>query len=171
MLAHSEFFVSTAWYDEVKPHHWCEAVGVRHEDSTEYIDLIAANLAGKNPRAFTLAAIHKYTNKIAGYVLCKLPDDDCSQKLVVSHLKVDSEHQRRGVGTMLLAAAEMHAKQRGWQCRKARLTVLAENRPAQHCYEKAGFQQVSSCFVELAKGIGREAHWLRMERAIGSLAC
>ena len=109
VLAHSDLFVGTAWYPEVEPHHWCKAVGIRREDSPGYIDAIAANLAGKNPSAFTLAAIEKSRNKIAGYVFCCVPDNDSPETLSVGHLKVDSEYQRRGVGTMLLAAAEIHA--------------------------------------------------------------
>ena len=64
MLAHSEFFMGTAWYPEVEPHHWCEAVGVRREDSPVYLDAIAKNLAGKNPTAFTLAAIEKSSGTV-----------------------------------------------------------------------------------------------------------
>ena len=70
---------------------------------------------------------------------------------MVGHLKVNAEYQRGGVGTMLLAAGEMHANQRGWRGSKARLSVLAENYPAQNCSVKAGFQQVSSCHVSLQK--------------------
>ena len=126
VLAHSDLFVGTAWYPEVEPHHWCKTVGIRREDSPGYVDAIAANLAGKNPSAFTMAAIEKSRNKIAGYVFCCVPLNDSPETLSVGHLKVDSEYQRRGVGTMLLAAAEIHAHQRGWQCHKARLSVLAE---------------------------------------------
>ena len=166
MLAHSDIFIGTAWYPEVEPHQWCKAVGLRRDDSPGYIDGIATNLAGKNPSAFTLAAIEKTTGKIAGYVFCCAPDKKSPETLSVVHLKVDTEYQRRGVGTMLLAAAEIHANQRGWACRKSRLSVLAENRPARICYDKAGFQQISSSFVELAEGVKREVQWLRMARTI-----
>ena len=170
MLAHSDFFDGIAWYPEVEPHHWCKAVGIRNKKSPGYVDAIATNVAGKNPGAFTLAAIEKSRNKIAGYVFCCVPDNDSPETLSVGHLRVDSEYQRRGVGTMLLAAAQINANQRGWRCRKARLSVLAENRPARNCYEKAGFQQVSASFVELAEGIEHEVHWLRMARTLGSAA-
>ena len=166
VLAHSDLFVGTAWYSEVEPHHWCKAVGLRRDDSPGYIDAIAANLAGTNPSAFTLAAIEKGRGKIAGYVFCCAPDNDSPETLSVVHLKVDTEYQRLGVGTMLLAAAEIHANESGWACRKSRLSVLAENRPARICYDKAGFRQVSSSFVELAEGIEHEVQWLRMARTI-----
>ena len=90
MLAHSDLFVGTAWYPEVEPHHWCKAVGIRREDSPGHIDAIAANLAGKNPSAFTLAAIEKSRNKIAGYIFCCVPDNDSAETLSIGHLRVDS---------------------------------------------------------------------------------
>ena len=166
MLAHSDIFVGIAWYPEVEPHHWCKAVGLRHDDYPGYIDAIATNLAGKNPTAFTLPAIEKSRGKMAGYVFCCAPDKNSPDTLAILHLKVDTEYQHRRVGTMLLAAAEIHANQRGWACRKSRLSVLAENRPARICYDKAGFQRVSSSFVELAEGLEHEVQWLRMARTI-----
>ena len=167
MLAHSELFLGTAWYPEVMPHQWCEALEIRCEDSPGHLDSIATNLAGMNPNAFTLAAIERSSSKIAGYVFCNLPDD-CPETLVVGHLKVDAEYQRRGVGTMLLAAGQIHASQRGWRCSQARLLVLAENRPARNCYVQAGFRQVSSSYAKLAKGVNHEVRWLQMARALGS---
>ena len=119
VLAHSDIFVGTAWYPEVEPHHWCKAVGLRRDDSPAYLDAIATNLAGKNESAFTLAAIEKTRGKIAGYVLCCAPDKKSPETLSVVHLKVDTEYQRRGVGTMLLAAAENedgNATKPGFQC-------------------------------------------------------
>ena len=149
VLAHSELFIGTAWYRKVKPHHWCEAVAIRREDSPGYVEAIATNLTGKHPTAFTLAAIEKTSLldgsqcergwmfasqssfNIAGYIYCHLPDDS-AETLVVGHLKVDTQYQRRGVGSMLMTAGQIHASQRGWRCSKARLAVLAENRPARN---------------------------------------
>ena len=165
MLAHSEHFIGTAWYRKILPHQWCEAVGVRREDSPGYVDAIATNLAGKHPTAFTLAAIEKRSFNIAGYIYCHLPDDN-AETLVVGHLKVDTQYQRRGVGSMLLTAGQIHASQRGWRCSKARLTVLAENRPARNCYAQAGWRQISSFHSKLATGVNQEVQWLQMARAL-----
>ena len=74
VLAHSDLFVGTVWYPEVEPYQWCKAVGLRRDDSPEYIDAIATNLAGKNPSEFTLAAIEKSRGKTAVYVFCCVPD-------------------------------------------------------------------------------------------------
>ena len=143
-------------------------MGVRKEDSAGYLETVAHNLAAKkNPSAFTLAAINKSSSKIAGYILCT---SDCPETLTVQHLKVDAEYQGRGVGTVLLDAGEIHARQRGWRCKEAGLAVLAENGPARALYEKAGFTQVSSSFHELAEGVGHEVEWLQMKRAIRSPA-
>ena len=135
VLAHSELFIGTAWYRQVMPHHRCEAVGIRREDSPAYLDAIATKLTDAHPPAFTLAAIEKSSFKIAGCIYCNLPDD-CAETLVVGHLKVDAQYQRR-------ATAQIHASQRGWWCSKARLAVLAENWPARNCYAQAGSRQVS----------------------------
>ena len=152
VLDHSGLFVGTTWYRKVMPHHWCEAVGMRRENSPTYLDAVATKLTGTHPTTFTLAAIKKSSFKIAGYIYCHLPDD-CAETLVVGHLNVDAQHQRRGVSTMLLAAGQIDASQRGWRCSKARLAVLAENRPARNCYAQAGFRQVSSSNARLAKGV------------------
>ena len=85
---------------------------------------------------------------------------------MVGHLKVDAEYQHGGGGTLLLAAGEIHVGKQGWPCIKARLSVLAENRPAQNCYATAGLQQVSSCDVALAEGINDEVKWLQIARFI-----
>ena len=112
VLAHSELFIGTAWYRKVMPHQWCEAVGIRREDSPGYVDAITTNLTGTHPTAFTLAAIEKSSFKIAGYIYCSIPDD-CPETLEVGHLRVDAQYQRRGVGSMLLTAGQIHASQRG----------------------------------------------------------
>ena len=165
MLAHGELFIGTAWYRKVISHHWCEAVGIRREDSPGYVDAIATNLTGTHPAAFTLAAIEKCSFKIAGYVYCHLPDDS-AETFVVGHLKVDTQYQRRGVGSMLLTAGQSHASQRGWRCSKARLAVLAENRPARNCHAQAGFRQVSSSHAKLAKGVNHEVQRLQMAQSL-----
>ena len=170
VLAHSELFVGSAWYPTVTPRQWCNAVGVRNEDSAGYLETVATNLAAKkNPSAFTLAAINKSSSEIAGYIFCT---GDCPETLMVEHLKVDDEYQGRGVGTMLgfrlhvsSGATRLHARaaelgqccwmlaQRGWRCKEAMLAVLAENGPARRLYEKTGFKQLSSSFMELAQGM------------------
>ena len=72
VLAHSELFIGTAGYRKVLPHQWCEAVGVRREDSPGYGDAIATNVTGTHPTPFTLAAVEKNSFKIAGYIYCHL---------------------------------------------------------------------------------------------------
>ena len=142
MLAHSELFIGTAWYRKVMPHHWCEAVGIRREDSPVYIDTIATNLTGTHPTAFTLAAIEKSN------IYCNLPDD-CPEMLVVGHLKVEAQYQRRGVGSMLLTAGQTSARQRGWRAA----------RPGSRCWPKIGRpetamrKQVSGKFLALMQSL------------------
>ena len=49
VLDHSELFVGIAWYPKVQPHQWCEAVGIRPED-TGYLDAIATSLDLDEPQ-------------------------------------------------------------------------------------------------------------------------
>ena len=60
-----------------------------------YSEASATNLAGKNPSAFTLAAIDKSSSRIAGYVFCCASDNNKRQAtLAICPLKVDTEYQR-----------------------------------------------------------------------------
>ena len=102
MFAHTELFVGTAVYRKATPQKWCEAVGLRREDLPGHLDAIATNLANEsNP---TLAAIEKSIFKIAGYVLCNLPDD-CPETF--GHLKVDAEYQRKSASTLRCPATNV----------------------------------------------------------------
>lgn len=54
-------------------------------------------------------------------------------------LMVAREHRRKGVGTALLAAAEIWARSAG--IRKLELSVFPHNEPARALYERCGFGQ------------------------------
>ena len=79
-------------------------------------------------------------SKIAAYVFCSLCDD-CPGTLVVGHLKLDAEYHRLGVGTMLLAAGQIHASQRGWRCSKAK---PGSRRWAKICRPETAMQKQAS---------------------------
>ena len=57
----------------------------------------------------------------------------------ISHLKVDELHEGRGLGTLLIHAAEAHATQRGWHIEETKLHVHRENKRARGCYSKNQF--------------------------------
>ena len=116
-------------------------------------DTRQCQLAGKTPSAFTSVAVEKSSSKIAWYVFCCLPHNACPKTLVVGRLKVDAEYQRRRVGTMLLAVGDLNAKQHGWRCSNARLSVLAENRLARNCYVQAGCKQFRALMSGLPKAL------------------
>lgn len=63
----------------------------------------------------------------------------------VSMLSVDSKFQRRGVGKVLLEAAENIAKQKGYH--KISLTVNQYNEKANALYQKLGYEKVGSTDV------------------------
>ena len=55
--------------------------------------------------------------------------------LNIGYLKVDKEHQSKGVGKMLLEAAEKVAVARSWPFKTTSLAVLEANVKGQHCYK------------------------------------
>lgn len=63
--------------------------------------------------------------------------------MVVSHLKVDIRHQKRGVGTLLLAGAlhVANSEKPGFLCKDVYLSVVAQNTAASRLYEKLGFTE------------------------------
>jgi ribosomal protein S18 acetylase RimI-like enzyme len=65
----------------------------------------------------------------------------------VDQLYVDPDHQRRGLGRALLAAALARG------LRPATLHVLAENRPARRLYEACGFREAASWPDEEQNGV------------------
>lgn len=69
------------------------------------------------------------------------PTSPAQGYMVISHLKVDSRHQKRGVATMMLAGA-LHfanAEKAGFCCKDVYLSVVSTNTPATRLYEKLGF--------------------------------
>ena len=93
-------------------------------------------------------------------VLCTKDKD---LRLNIGYLKVDKEHQSKGVGKMLLEAAEKVAVARSWPFKTTSLAVLEANVKGQHCYNSAGFEvllQSEGSFPD----DGPKEKWLRMSR-------
>ena len=91
---------------------------------------------GDRPSSFTLPAVSQQTRTVAGYVHACFAD----QTLTIKHCKVDRPHQGRGLGGLLIEAAEKRAQKLGAAISKVKLTVLETNEPARKCYAKSGFQ-------------------------------
>ena len=89
-------------------------------------------------------AVEEETETVAGYVAVLghvesiEPDDDPSPYAYLSDLIVLAGFRGRGVATLLAAAAERHAEDRGMT--RIRLQVLARNGGARRLYERAGYE-------------------------------
>ena len=103
VVDHAELLVKETWFADVTYDSWCRNVGVIDDTVKpphDPINAIKAVLSGQDPTHFTLSLVHLATNYISGYVHCMDQNDE--QKLSISHLKVDSAHQGKGLGAMLM---------------------------------------------------------------------
>eukprot|EP00438_Fugacium_kawagutii_P014553 Skav232296 [mRNA] locus=scaffold882:398467:399534:- [translate_table: standard] len=141
VVDHAELVEGEPWVKELTPEDWCKAVGVI-TDAGDAVQGIETVVTGKNPQHFTLPLVEMKTKKIAGYVHSTYKPE--KKEMSIAHVKVDSEHMGKGLGGLLIDAAENHSLTIGWTCRKTYLSVLKANVRAQRCYEKAGFKSQSS---------------------------
>ena len=113
-----------------------------------YIELMLARCRTWDGRIFVADS----GNRIVGFVCVWArmrsdePDDGPSEYAFVSDLIVDSAHRGRGVGRMLMSAAEHYAGERGSP--RLRVRVLARNIVARGLYRTMGFSDYE---IELEK--------------------
>ncbi|CAJ1420307.1 unnamed protein product [Effrenium voratum] len=132
---HADLFAGELFTFATSPKDWCDAVSVRHADSTA--TRVIKNLVDKRDGHFVLAALGKSSRQIAGYVHAYL--DRKAATLFIGHLKVTAEHQRRGVGRLLVDSAALQGQAEGWQFKKLALHVIEKNLKACRFYENLGF--------------------------------
>jgi ribosomal protein S18 acetylase RimI-like enzyme len=77
------------------------------------------------------------------------PDENPAEYAFVSDLVVSAAYRRREIGSQLLSAAEVYARDRG--AKSLRIGVLARNSAARRLYASHGFAEYE---VELAKQLG-----------------
>ena len=123
---------------EVVPHIVYRAGGgfCQHQHGRRTKSFEGHRSVGDRPSSFTLPAVSQQTRTVAGYVHACFAD----QTLTIKHCKVDRPHQGRGLGGLLIEAAEKRAQKLGAAISKVKLTVLETNEPARKCYAKSGFQ-------------------------------
>eukprot|EP00438_Fugacium_kawagutii_P014546 Skav232289 [mRNA] locus=scaffold882:340698:341765:- [translate_table: standard] len=138
VVDHAELLVGEAWVKDLTPEDWCEAVGVITDEAGHAVNGIATVVSGRNPEHFTLPLVETKTKNIVGYVHATYTPEE--KEMSIAHVKVDSEHTGKGLGGLLIDAAEDHSKFLGWTCKKTYLSVLKANVRARRCYAKAGFR-------------------------------
>eukprot|EP00438_Fugacium_kawagutii_P025675 Skav205820 [mRNA] locus=scaffold307:527493:528752:+ [translate_table: standard] len=135
---HAQFFQDEPWFKELTPEDWCQTVGVITDEVGDAVDAIKLVVTGKLPEHFTLPLVEMKTKNIAGYVHSTYKPD--KNEMSIAHVKVDREHMGKGLGGLLIDAAEDYSQEIGWACKKTYLSVLKANARAQRCYAKAGFK-------------------------------
>lgn len=167
---HAHIHQQETWYRDLTPEKAEKLVNCHVPDEEVHEKLIDELAAGARPRAFTLTAVSQQTRTVAGYIYATVAD----KTLKIGQLKVDRGHQERGLGGLLLKAAEKNARKLGAPFSKVTLTVLETNEGAQRCYTKAGFKVCTayeSSFPPCAcTATGIPCHhkrirWLNMEKA------
>jgi ribosomal protein S18 acetylase RimI-like enzyme len=90
--------------------------------------------------------------------------------LDISHLKVERDHQLRGLGALLMAGALKFAERVGWEVRSVRLVALARNKAAVGLYGALGFeenatmQRSAACSRSDADSEDLVAEWRKFSR-------
>eukprot|EP00438_Fugacium_kawagutii_P014559 Skav232302 [mRNA] locus=scaffold882:493062:494126:- [translate_table: standard] len=138
VVDHAELLKDEQWIKELTPEDWCKTVGVITDEAGHAVNGIETVVSGRNPEHFTLPLVETTTKNIAGYVHATYTPE--KKEMAIAHVKVDSEHIGKGLGGLLIDAAEDHSKFLGWTCKKTYLSVLKANVRARRCYSKAGFK-------------------------------
>ncbi|CAE7325224.1 BXL6 [Symbiodinium sp. CCMP2456] len=130
------------WYETLTTKDAATLVGVVVDDKAEdkHVACIEELASALKPSSFTLTAVSQTTNMVLGYVYAKFEE----QELTIGQVKVDRGHQGKGLGGLLLGAAERRARGLGWPFAKVNLSVLETNEKARRCYTKAGFKVSAS---------------------------
>ena len=167
---HAHLHQQETWYSDLTPENSSALVNATVGDEKAREKIIDGLAQGSRPGSFTLTAVSQQTRTLAGYVFADIADET----LNIGQLKVDRAHQERGLGGLLLKAAEKRARNLGASISKVKLTVLETNKGAQRCYAKSGFK-VSSTYLSSfppcgCKASGSICHhekirWLNMEKA------
>eukprot|EP00438_Fugacium_kawagutii_P014557 Skav232300 [mRNA] locus=scaffold882:453582:454649:- [translate_table: standard] len=142
VVDHAELLEGEPWVKDLTPEDWCKTVGVITDEAGHAVNGIETVVSGRNPEHFTLPLVETKTKNIAGYVHATYTPE--KKEMAIAHVKVDSEHIGKGLGGLLIDAAEDHSKFLGWTCKKTYLSVLKANARARRCYLKAGFKFESS---------------------------
>ncbi|CAE7705251.1 ANKRD65 [Symbiodinium sp. CCMP2592] len=115
---HAHLHQQETWYSKLTPENSATLVNVSMGDEKAHEKIIDELAQGSRPRAFTLAAVSQQTRTLAGYVYASFTDET----LKIGQVKVDRPHQERGLGGLLLKAAEKRAQNLGASIAKVQLT-------------------------------------------------
>eukprot|EP00438_Fugacium_kawagutii_P006356 Skav208402 [mRNA] locus=scaffold1179:182708:183511:- [translate_table: standard] len=156
---HAELLVGEPWLKELTPQELCESVGVLSDEVGDAVTAIKSVMSGKTPKHFTLPLVEKRSKQLAGYVHATYTPE--KGEMAIAHLKVDGKHTGKGLGGILISAAEDYSEHVGWKCRSTYLSVLEANARARQCYLKAGFKFESSATAQWGSHQHAASEWQR----------
>eukprot|EP00931_Biecheleriopsis_adriatica_P006204 TRINITY_DN107650_c0_g1_i1.p1 TRINITY_DN107650_c0_g1~~TRINITY_DN107650_c0_g1_i1.p1 ORF type:complete len:593 (-),score=114.67 TRINITY_DN107650_c0_g1_i1:49-1752(-) len=170
VLDHYEIFSEESWHSQLLPQDWCGIVNVLFEEDTAR-QAIANIIDGRTPHHQTLECVWKpasggtdseFAPSTVGYVHVY-----CSQgRLDISHLKVCRNHQRKGLGSLLLAGAVKRAAQLGWDAKHLQLVAVSRNLPAISLYRKLGLESIGSPMDKPVRAGVAKVEWQTMGRPL-----
>eukprot|EP00438_Fugacium_kawagutii_P014528 Skav232271 [mRNA] locus=scaffold882:132194:133261:- [translate_table: standard] len=142
VVDHAQLLEGEPWIKDLTPEDWCKAVGVITDEAGDAVNGIKTVVSGRNPFHFTLPLVETESKNIAGYVHATYKPEE--KEMAIAHVKVDGGHMGKGLGGLLIDAAEDFSQTMGWSCKRTYLSVLKANARAIRCYSKAGFKFESS---------------------------
>jgi len=167
VLDHCEVFQDEPWHRSLDSAGWCHLVNVI-EGEERAQQAILSIVAGKTMRHNTLQCVHAPVDgspQVVGYIHVVT----AGSYLDVSHLKVERGHQRRGLGSLLIAGIVRWALQSMDQLRDLRLIVMQKNTPALALYHALGFQRLGMVRKKVSPGAGI-VEWQKMWRSFSEIA-
>jgi GNAT superfamily N-acetyltransferase len=98
-----------------------------------------ARAAIENPKADVFVVEADGTT--IGMMKLSYEDKPWGMSCEIDTMIVDSRHRNKGIGTVMLEAAERHAREVG--AAGLRVDVLLENYDGRHFYERAGYDAIA----------------------------
>ncbi|CAL1154521.1 unnamed protein product [Cladocopium goreaui] len=159
---HAQLLQEETWFHDLSPEEWCKGVGVIADETGVAVKAIKAVVAGNREHRFTLPLVEVESKSLAGYIHVGWKPEE--EELSIKQLKVNDKDMNRGLGKLLLAAAEEHSRRMGWTCTGTSLSVLASNERACRCYSGAGFKKESSRSASWGKKGHIASDWQRWKK-------
>lgn len=156
----SDAAVITSWLkSEYLMRQWCadryERYPVTPEDMNAYH---ARHIDGQRSRALTMTD----GDEIVGYITLRVPADNPAEQRL-GFVIIDDSKRGCGLGKALVSMAIKYAYEE-LGTTKVSLGVFENNPSAIHCYEAAGFHQVSRPEAESYQCLGETWNCIEMEQ-------
>ncbi|CAE7197964.1 unnamed protein product [Symbiodinium microadriaticum] len=134
----AKLFQGRLFVQSCRAQDFCAAFGGAKEKDSEFFEehsaIVEDGGLGK-AASLVLVAREKESGRVVGY--CRADHGD--EELRIAQLKVHCDHQRKGVGKLLIQAAETQALRAEWAFESVTVRVLHLNSRAQQIFFSLGF--------------------------------